>query len=420
MMFMSILLLFSGCYDSQEIDDYAYITLMGIDKGISDRIRLTFQVPEFSEATGEGGGGGGAGLKNEAEKTEKENFTIDSSSILSAIATMNANIPKILNFMHLKAIVISEELAESGDLGELVAPLIRYRQLRNIINVIVCKGKAEDFVKSAKPYLGGLVTETLEELIERSSYTGFYNDMSIGLLSDEIKSPYTQLLTIYGAINKGENLTADGPMYEGEYKIPGDFYAGDVPRKGGQEIELLGTAVFDGDKMVGKLTGFESQMLHLVWGDLRRSVFTIPDPGDPKEAIPLEIKEFEPPRIKVDTKTDKPHIDVKLKMEGDITSVPSRIHYEYYKNKQIIEEVFEKYLEDGIQKTFQKGKALNVDIFHFGTRAVKNFWTIPEWENYKWLEKISQATLSVDVEFTVRRTGKLHESQPIVSSEGKE
>lgn len=418
LMLILILLFFTGCYDSKEIDDYAYITLMGIDKGVSDRIRLTLQVPEFSKASGEGGGSDGG--QNEEEKIDKENFTVDATSVLSAIANVNANIPKMLNFMHLKAIVVSEDMAKSGELGEIVAPLVRYRQIRRNVNIIICKGKAQEFVKSARPYLGGLVTETLEDLIERSRYTGFYTDVSIGHLSDEIKSTYSQLLAIYGAINKGENFVEDGPLYEGGYKIPSDFYAGDVPRKGGQEIELLGTAVFDGDRMVGTLTGFEAQMLHLVWGDLRRSVFTIPDPEEPEQVIPLEIKEFEKPIIKVDTKTDKPHIEVKLSMEGDITAIPSRINYEHYMKKRTIEDVFEKYLEEGIQRTFKKGQSLKVDVFQFGTQAVRNFWTIPEWEEYNWLEKITQATLSVEVDFTVRRTGKLTESQPIRSTEGEE
>ena len=371
-----ILFLFTGCYDSQEIDDYAYITLMGIDKGVTDKVRWTFQVPEFSETSGEGGGGGGTGI--DTEKTEKENFTIDSSSVISAIATINANIPKILNFMHLKAIVVSEELAKSGELGEIVAPLARYRQIRRNINIIICKDTAEEFVKSAKPYLGGLITETLEDLIERSRYTGLYPELSLGHLTDDIKSTYTQLLAIYGAINKGENFIQDGPVYEGGYKIPSDYYAGDAPRKGGQEIELLGTAIFDGDKMVGKLTGFESQMAHLIWGGHTRVVFTIPDPEVPDLIIPIEIKEFESPKIKVDTKSDKPHIDVKLNMEGDITTIQSRINYEHYKKKKTVEEAFEKYLEEGIKRTFVKGQALNVDVFRFGTKAVKNFLTIPE------------------------------------------
>ncbi len=411
-----ITLLFSGCYDSQEIDDYAYITLMGIEKGVSDNLRLTFQVPQFSEMAGAGGGGGSNG--QEEEKTEKENFSIESSSVLSAVAAVNANIPKILNFLHLKAIVISEELAQSGDLAEYVLPLLRYRQIRGNTNIIICKGSAQEFVRTAKPYLGSLVTETLEELIERSRYTGFYPDLTLGLLSDQIKSPYSQLMGIYGAINKGENFEENGPEYSGGYKIPNDFYAGDTPRKGGQELELLGTAIFDGDKMVGKLTGFESQLVHLVRGDLKRSVFTIPDPNSPGNIIPIEIKEFESPKIKINTKDEKPQIDLKLSMEGDITSIQSRINYEHF--DYIIEDTFEKYLEENIQKTFIKGQALNVDVFRFGNQAARNFLTIPEWENYKWLEKVKEATLNVKVNFTVRRTGKLHESQPVRSSEGIE
>jgi len=409
-------LLFSGCYDSVEINDYAYVTLMGIDKGVSDKLRLTFQVPQFTEVSG-GAGGGGFDAKGE-EKEDKENFSIDTPSLLSGIAAVNANIPKLLNFLHLKAIVVSEELAQSGYMAEFLVPLTRYRQIRRSTNIIICKGSAQEFVKAAKPYLGAIVTETLEELIERYKYTGFYPELNLGLLADQMKSSYTQALGIYGALNTGENFKDEGPEYGGGYKIPGDYFAGDTPRNGGQEIELLGTAVFDGGKMVGKLTGFESQMVSLIWGHLKRTVFTIPDPKSPEHIIPIEIKEFESPKVKVDTKSEKPHIEVKLSVEGDMTAIQSGENYEH--DDDIIEEAFEQYLKENIQKTFIKGQALKVDIFRFGERAVRNFLTIPEWEEYNWLEKVNEATLNVEVDFTIRRTGRQHESRPIRSSEGVE
>ena len=61
-------LLFSGCYDSVEINDYAYVTLMGIDKGVSDKLRLTFQVPIFR---GFGGAGGEDLMQGRRRKIKK-------------------------------------------------------------------------------------------------------------------------------------------------------------------------------------------------------------------------------------------------------------------------------------------------------------------------------------------------------------
>ena len=114
---ISLLLPFfiTGCFDSHEIGDFAYVTAMGVEHGISDTFRITFQISKFSKSSGGNGENeGGGGEKNE----EMEIITMDSSSLLSAVSIVNANISKELNFMHLKAIVISEELAENGKLGE--------------------------------------------------------------------------------------------------------------------------------------------------------------------------------------------------------------------------------------------------------------------------------------------------------------
>ncbi len=403
-------LMFTACYDAVEINNYAYVSILGIDSGVTDRLRLTFNIPKFPE---KGGG------EQDEEQAEKENIVIDAPSLLSGVALINSSIPKILNFMHLKAIVVSEELASSGNMGDSVIPLIRHRQIRRNSYVFFCKGSAQELITSSKPYLGELVTESIEELVSRSEYTGLFPKVTFSQMYNTLKSPYSQLMGTYVALNNGGNLVKEGPPYEGEYQTPGDFYAGDTPKKGGQSIELLGSAVFNGDKMVGKLTGFETQMALLVRGELKRTTFTIEDPQKPGLLIPIETKEFSRPKIKVDIKGDKPKIEINIAMEGEISAIQSRINYEDPDMKKIVEKTFSKYVEAGIEKVFAKCKVLKSDVFGFGSALVPQFWTIQEWENYSWNKRFSESELKVNVNFIIRRTGKLLNSAPIISSEGK-
>ena len=53
-----------------------------------------------------------------------------------------------------------------------------------------------------------------------------------------------------------------------------------------------------------------------------------PGPVVTDKIIPIEVKEFEKPKIKIDLSEYKPKIHAEIKLEGDITSIPSRIHYE--------------------------------------------------------------------------------------------
>lgn len=409
-------LFLTACFDSHEIGDFAYVTALGVEQGISDAFRITFQIPKFGQGDESGGEDRGGGK----DSNQMEIITIDASSMHSAVSIANTSISKRLNFMHVKVIAISEDLARSGRMGEYIAPFVRYRQIRRTTGIIVCKEKAEEFVAAIKPYSGELVTQTIEELLKESSNTGYFPKVTLNDLYDGMKAPYHALLATYGALNKEDILKSEGDFFERESNIPGDYYAGDIPRKGGQEIELFGSTVFDGDKMVGKLTGFETQILLLIRGELTKAPFSIKDPEAPGKMVPIEVTEFEKAKISIDLNDGNPRIQLKIKIEGNIASIQSGINYEAPENKKKIEEAFEKYLVEGIEKTFNKCKVFETDVFNFGATAVFQFWTIPEWEEYNWLEKFPKSELEAEVDFTIRRTGKILKSEPIYSSEGRE
>lgn len=418
LMILIIPLFLTSCFDAIEIGEYAYIAVAGIESGISDMFRITLRIPDANKGKGggeEGGGGGGGG-----EKEDKEIFTIEAASFDPATYLSNTNISKTANWQHCEIMVISEELAKKGGLGKFVAPYTRYRQMRRTTYIIICKGKAEEFVKALKPYSGEYITQTIDELFRRSTEIGYFPTTNLNDAHDGIGSSYHSFFAVYAAVNKGENISEEGPEYNGGYKIPGDYYAGDLPRKSGQEVEFVGTALFDGDKMTGKLTGFETQMLLLVRNELTTLPFSIPDPKMPEVITPMMIREFEKPKIKVDVSGDKPKIKAEIRVEGDIEIVQSGFNYEKIENKNILEKAIDKFLEDGIKRTFKKCQESKSDAFGFGVSAVSNFLTIPEWENYKWLSKFPEAEFEVKVEFTIRRTGKMLKTMPIVSSEGEQ
>lgn len=443
----------SGCFDAREIGDYAYISMVGIDEGVTDELRLTFHIPEF-QVSGGGSDSGGGGSSNEKEKAEKEVITLDAPSLLSGVSILNNSVPKILNFMHMKAIIISEKIAKSGKAGKVVTGLMKYRQVRGTTNIIVCRGTAQEFIKAFQPYQGGLITESIEDLVTRAEYTGFITSSTFMEMYDRIKSASAQFLAIYGAVNDGKNLKGSGSGEEGseesgsenkepgsegsedekpvsknedsgsgndnKFKIPGDYLAGETPVKGGPDIELFGSAVFDGDKMVGTLTGFETQMVRIATGMLSRVAFTIQDPLSPDLYIPIEVKEFGTPKVSIDLSGQSPRIHMEIKLEGDITSIPSRIEYEDEEKSRILEQAFEEFVKSGLERTFKKGQELKSDVYDFAKTALKQFLTIPQWDEYKWKEKMLNAELSVKVDFTARRSGKTTRNMPVKSSEGKE
>lgn len=448
---LMISLLLTSCYDGHEIGEFSYISIIGIEKGEKERFRFTFQIPLLT--MGEEG-------KGKSEKSA-ESVTIEAPSLSNAIKLANTDIAKRLNFMHLKAIIISEDLAKSGKIGEYIAPIIRYREIRRNTIVIVCKGEAKEFVEKSEPYSGELISQTIEDVMRKSEETGFFPKVTLNDFYDGLKAPYHALMVTYSAIspwakeeesksgeeskqgqqgagskdeekgkssseeNSGKEQGKEDDGSEAQKEVGkdnnGDYYAGEIPRSGGEKIEHFGSVLFDGDMMVGKLTGFETQMVLITKGEIRTASFTIQDPIEPDQMVTLEVNEFESPETEIDlADKNKPLIKIKLKLEGSIMSIPSGINYEKAENTELLEKALEGFLADGIQRSFEKCKEAKTDVFNFGTVAVKNFLTIPEWEEYNWLTKFPESELKVEVDYTIRRTGHLIKTVPIFSTEGKE
>ena len=67
-------------------------------------------------------------------------------------------------------------------------------------------------------------------------------------------------------------------------------------------------------------------------------------------------------------------------------------------------------MEEVIRKTQQEW---NSDIFEFGKKIAGNFWTIPQFEEYNWLERYREAKIDVKVKANISRAGYYFHPRPI-------
>lgn len=406
----------TACYDSNEIDDILYAVAIGVDQGISDKWRLTIQFSKMKESSG-----GGEEQSDESGSSGEYTYvTVDAPSFFTGINMLNTSLPRRLSFTHTQTIVFSEELAKSGAIGEYIAPIKRFKQIRRSAHMFVVKGEANEFLKENTPTIGSLVSKNLQLLIKESDNTGFFPHVTLEQFYTGLKSYYHQPIATLAAVNNFDEYKKEGEPWGVKFNTGGNYIAGELPRTGDNKIELFGTALFDGDKLVGELNGEETRYMLMVRGEFKRGLFTMPDPQKPELIIPLDVKGSRKPDIKIDFDGTKPIIHVKVQLDGDLLAVQSRINYETPELKASLEKEFRKIIKDGIEEVIKKCKDLNTDVFLFGDHAVKSFFTIPEWENYNWNSQFKQADVTVKVEFTVRRTGTQIKSSPLYDSEGAE
>jgi len=414
-----------GCYDRREVEDMAYVTVMGIDRGVDDRLRLTLQIVSFKEGGGgstdmggDGTGGGGIGGEQAGMVDGTLVVTVDCPSIFVGLNLANNATSRQLNLMHAKAILFSEELAREGLIESYITPLTRYREIRETMNFIIVRGKAEELIKENKFNIGTDSSKSTELILQQDSYTGFFPDANIYRFYNALKSDKQQPVAVLAGVNRLNNLKEPG-RGEPESVTGGDFTAGEIPRQGGPQREIFGTAVFAGTKMVGALTGAETRIFRMITGELERAFLETQDPRAPHMAVLLDVQTARRPEVTVHIDGEAPVINVKIQLEGAILSIWSGTNYEKPELKTVLEDAFEEQIKDQMDDLIARAQdEFGSDIFGFGKYAAGHFLTMEEWEAYKWLEKFPQAGISTEVDFVIRRTGMMLKTSPIAGSEG--
>jgi len=414
----------SGCFDASEIDDLLQVSAIGVDKGVKDKWRVTIQFPTIKNGggggSGEGSSGGGGGSGGDSgggeEELSQEGYTvvsIDAPSFYEALEILDASNPREINFMQTQVIVFSEEIAKMGIMGEFLSPLARFREIRRSAFLLVTKGKAFDFIKENKPYVGLDITKNYRIWIEESRDSGYFPYVTIGTFYEKLKSPKSQAIATLAAVNDFSAFVKEGESETPESTSGGRHKAGEIPRISENKIELWGTALFDEDVLVGELNGAETRCLLMLRNEFTRGVYTVPDLFEEGLIVVLEVRRSKPTKVKVKFVDNIPQITVKVFLNGDILSIQGSTQYEQKENKPLLEDAFAQLIKAELKQLVDKCQKLNVDAMKFGLVASKRFLTIDELVAYDWNNRFSEAIIDVDVEFTIRRTGKLIRSGPL-------
>ena len=409
-----LLLTLSGCNTgAHEIDDLGYVFMIGIDQGVSDKLRFTFMMPTFSGSRGNGGGSGTGGAQSGAESETMETMTIDAATFFSAQTLFSSSLSRALNFAHTKYLVISEDLARDG-VEAFMNGMVRSYQLRRNLYILVTRGTAAGFIREFKPKLGASVSKSMELMMMNGDETELFNIETYNDFLISMKNMGSQPATTLVAINDFSEFRESGPQEKG-FKSSGQYTAGELPRTGGNAYEFCGAAVFNGPKMVGTLTADETRAMDLLRGEFHTAQIVIPDPKNPDLRVGVEIKKQKAPRIKITYKDRNPVISVKVFLEGALQNVQSTEEYEWAK-KDELEKAIEKFIKDLLDRTVAKCKELNSEVFRFGDKAVRDFLTIQAWDEYKWVSHFKDAEVSTEVDFIMRRTGSMTKTEKSVTA----
>lgn len=401
----------SGCFDRIEIDDYAYAIALGFDKGSNNALRLTLQIAVPSKIGG--GGGGNEGGEGGGKGGSTTLTTVEAPTLYSALNLINNYISRKINMAHAKVIVFSEELAKE-DISKYIFSMMRGREFRGDIFVMVAKGKAEEFIKSVQPEIEVNPAKYYEYSQVSYKHTGFTAPTSLTDFYLKLNSSAFQPIATLAGVSKYEK-TEDISTKESTFgqkgsdrPMEGDYVAGSIPKAGNLKSEVMGVAVFVGGRMVGELDGEETMFHLMTTGDFENTYVSIPDPLAEGKYVVLSMKSGRNPKRSVKLEGNTPVINVQLRLEADIVAIEAGTHYENAEQIKKLEAEIGQYLKEGMHRYLEKtAREFNADICGFGMEMKKKTLTWPEWQSVKWVDIYRNSIFQVGVDVKIRRPGLL-------------
>lgn len=402
------LLLLSGCGSNFEPDELSYALLMGVDHGAENLLRVSYLIanPRILAGGGESTGGG-AGESKEASVV----ITVEAPSIYASMNMVNTYVGRRITLMHVKGIIFSDAMAKDGSMCKFIPTILQFRETRGTSFLAISKQKPEELLEKMKPPLEVNPAKYIELLTAAGSYTGFIPNIQLRQFYDELKvhgiNPVCILISI-----SDEKL----PPHTGKstWRSEGSYKAGTLIAKGGAAVEAMGSAAFSGMKMVGELNGDETTIYSILRGKFKSANFSIKDPLKHDEVVSAEVSSARKPRIKIHLTDKGPVIDAKISLEGNILGATSLIDYALPKNRKILEETFEKYIKNDVEKLVKRTQnEFKSDILGFGLKARRLVLTQNQWENLNWQQLYQDAAVNIEVDFKIRRTGTQLRISPI-------
>ena len=355
-------LMLSGC-SMKNIEAQAYAVSMGIDLTDEGSISVSVQVPALSQS---GGGGGSSGDSGSEGGGGGYTFSqAEGKTLTAALEMLNAGVPRELNLTGVKSVVVSEKLAGSERFSEVLKELALAYRVYGAAEMVVCMGEAAEFIKNQKPVIGLRLSESTAVALSHYQEYGYVPSAKAADIFYLSRSFYGDPVAI---------LAADGAEKD---KMSGngvESYADTLPDTGEKQNRYFGSALFSEGRMVGRLTGAQTQLLSALLGNIEYFSWVIGE-------TPVRINISGSPRVDIDLSGAVPQIDVELTinmMESEGGLEPETLRQETVRRLNELTRICQE---------------CGSDPFRYAETAARQFLTVQEWLHYDWKTRFRSAQI---------------------------
>lgn len=360
----------SGCWNYRETDQLFIVAGMAIDKGKDDDIEMTLELVEFS---------------NEKEaKFTSHTITLEGKTIFDTARNGISLLGKKLYWAHLKVIVISKQVAQEGVI-KILDWINRDSETRADVNILISKGTTAKEIFLAPGRFGEIKAYRMREMMD--------NEKNLS------KAPMIELW------NFTESLAAKGMV----------AVAPTVKIKvinGKETPQILGTAVFKKDKLVGFLDEQETKDMLFLQDKIKGGVLVqIEVQNNQKTPISLEIFKSKT-KIKPEIQEETIHFDVNINTITALDEIGGTFDFINDENRVRLEKSVGKSMAERMERLVKKMQVdYGADIFGFGTFIREDKPKV--WKNFenKWDEEFQDSSVTVTMNVHIRNSAML--SKPL-------
>ncbi|MBS4216258.1 Ger(x)C family spore germination protein [Neobacillus rhizophilus] len=314
--------LLSGCWDQRLLKEQKLILLIGYDKGHNGKIISNTDYPISK------------GVQNNSASTTKSTIlTTEGETALDTLLHADLNISEKIDISKAQVVLFGEEMARQGLYKELDHI---YRNPKGALGakVAIIEGKARDAVR-IKQEEANLNGQYYDEYLKSGEATGFFTNYNVQsvcpLLLKHTKDPLLPLLKISPERHRARSI---------------------------------GMALFNNEKMTGKLNVSESKMFLLLNGEKKQKVSFLLNTNNQDSQ-----KEF----IVIEILNNRQKTKLSVKNEAVTSILSSKLQYritEYPKDQltnpillKKLNKTIQKRLTKKAEKTIAKLQAANCDGF---------------------------------------------------------
>lgn len=374
---VTMCLTLAGCWDSVETEKLGVVTLFGIQLSGKNNIKVTIQ--EVSPRS--------PGSGNQSSTTSGRPFNVysdEGATISEVIQKISLSEHQRIYFAHTKVIILDEELVKSKGIKPVIDFYNRTPSMRLRTWILISKGGQIDKILNANTGINMDTGLFLEETITNEKDNSYLTVRNMKDFIEMVNKPGSEAYT--SGISIAPKSSNDKP---GETKL-----------------NIMDTAIFKNEKMVGWFNKDESRGLSFASGNLEGGFMTIPFDDD---VISLRI-------IKVTSKIEaiidngKTQINLKLDVMSNISESHSETNFMNEDTLKKVQQLQSERIKNEITKAVDRSKSVGSDVFGFGDYFNMNYSEFWKKVQNDWNTYYPSLRVNVDVNCTVRNIGSNYET----------